>query len=103
MADIDRMISGLTQRYVPGKLSQTRSYYFSVDSNKYTLVCHPDRCEVRPGPSDGQADVVIKCTAKIFEKVFVKGGMPGPIDIARGKFKTNDVDGLKQLAGLFGR
>lgn len=103
MADPKSLITDLTRSYVPGKVDQTVSYYFSIDRYKATLRCHPDRCEVVEGPSDGNADVVIKTTEKLFEKVFVKGGMPGPLDIARGKFKTNDVDGLKRLKELFGR
>lgn len=102
MADPQSLIANLTNRYVPGKVDSTLSYYFSIEGYKATLHCHPDRCEVVEGPSDGKADVVIKTTKKLFTKVFVKGGMPGPLDIARGKFKTNDVDGLRRLKELFG-
>jgi len=101
MPDPAALIAQLTARYRPGQLTQSRSYYFSVGNFRATLNCHPDRCEVVEGRSDGRADVVIKTTPKLFQKVFVDGGMPGPIDIARGRFKTNDVDALKQLSSLF--
>ena len=101
MADARTLINGLIGRYIPGKVSTSLRYYFNVDGDRYTLVCHPDRVEIIPGPSEGKADVVIKCTAKMFEKVFVDRGMPGPLDIARGRFKTNDVEGLRRLAALF--
>ena len=97
----DEHIQALKARYIPGQVEEPVSYYFSVEGLRYTLVCHPDRCDVVPGPSDGQANVVIKCTQKLFQRVFLDGKMPGPIDIARGRFKTNDVDGLKRLASLF--
>lgn len=103
MADPRSLIADLTRTYVPGKVTDTVDYYFSIDAFKATLRCHPDRCEVVEGPSDGKANVVIKTTEKLFVKVFLEGKMPGPIDIARGKFKTNDVEGLQRLKTLFGR
>jgi len=101
MADISSLLGALQQRYKPGQVQRTMSFYFSVEDHKYTLICYPERCEVLPGPSTTKADIVVKCTTLLFEKVFLKREMPGPLDIARGRFRTNDPVGLRKLEQLF--
>ncbi len=101
MAELGHMLNALAARYVPGRVSTRTTFYFSVEGVKVTLVCLPDRCEVVHGPSDGQADVVVKCTRALFQRVFLDRKRPGALDIARGRFKTNDVAGLQRLERLF--
>ena len=45
--------------------------------------------------------MVLKCEPKLFEKIVLKGKMPGPLDIARGKFKTNDPGKLQEMLTCF--
>ena len=91
----------MPDRYLKGKLNTTRTFYFSVDAHKYTVVMTPDEVTVEPGKTRESCDVVLKTTEKIFLRMVVDGKMPGTLDIARGKIKTNNVSGLKELKGLF--
>lgn len=101
MSTPDTLINALKERYIPGQVDRRTTYYFHVDDHRYTLVLLPDRMEIVDGKPQAQADVVVKCTGDLFRKVFVEGGMPGPLDLARGRFKTNDPDGLRRLARVF--
>ena len=38
---------------------------------------------------------------KLFANMVLKGKMPGPMDIARGKIKTNDPSALQNLMTCF--
>ena len=101
MPDIPRIFAEMPSRYRKGVLKAPTSFYFSVGDHKYTLRLAPDSCEVDKGRSVEKADVVLKTTPALFEKMVVKGEMPSMMDIARGKVKTNDPSALKQLRDLF--
>ena len=45
--------------------------------------------------------ILIYFNIKIFENMVLRGKLPGPIDIARGKIKTNDISGLQNLKTWF--
>ena len=89
------------ERYITGKVSQTRVFYFSIGDFRATVTLRPDGIDVEPDKKVSDADVVLKTTPTLFEKMVLKGKMPGPIDIARGKVKTNDPVALKSLRDYF--
>jgi len=91
----------MPERYKRGVISEDRSYYFSIGDFKYTVFLDATECRVEDGRTIDQADVVLKTTPKIFERLVIQGKLPGPIDIARGRFKTNDPAGLQLLKELF--
>jgi putative sterol carrier protein len=99
MSEISQIFEAMPGRYIAGKVDKTKTYYFSVGSEKWTVSMHPDRCEVARGKAD--ADVVLKCDPKLFVKMVLHGKMPGPLDIARGKIKTNDPQALQGLMSSF--
>ena len=101
MSKVQQIFQEMPSRYVAGQLSATRTFYFSIDDIKKTVTVTPTACTVEDGKTVAQADVVLKTTAKLFERVVIEGKTPGPIDIARGRFKTNDPAGLQQLKTLF--
>ncbi|MFZ5481505.1 MAG: hypothetical protein ACOZNI_32385 [Myxococcota bacterium] len=87
-------------RFVPGKAPRPLTFYFSVGDDKYTLRLDAKTCEVRPGKVEG-ADCVVKADPRVFEDLVLKGKAPGALDIARGKFKTNDPSLLMVLKDCF--
>ena len=91
----------MSGRFVAARCDRARSYYFSVGDFKYTVLVSPDGCKVASGKTVENADCVLKTTPKIFEKMVLHGKLPGPMDVARGKIKTNDPNGLKALRELF--
>jgi hypothetical protein len=98
---IPKIFDAMPGRYRKGKVDKPSSFYFSIGDHKYTVKIDADACTVENGKTVDAADIVLKTTPEIFEKLVLKGKLPGPIDIARGKIKTNDVKGLSQLKELF--
>lgn len=101
MVDIQRIFDELPGRLRPEAVSGTRTYYFSVGSHKFTVRVSKDGCSVEPGQTVDRADVVLKTTPELFEKMVIRGKLPGPMDIAMGRVKTNDPLALKKLRESF--
>ena len=101
MTNIATIFRTMPERYKPGVLSGTRSYYFSIGDFKYTVELDADKCTVSEGKTVQQADVVLKTTPKIFERLVLESKLPGALDIARGRFKTNDPSGLQAIKDYF--
>ena len=99
-ANIDRIFQEMPTRYRSGSASSGR-YYFSIGDHKYTVELSPEACVVTPGKSEAPADYVLKTTPELFEKMVLRGKMPGPLDVARGKVKTNDPRALAALRQYF--
>ncbi|MEM7152214.1 MAG: hypothetical protein AAF799_05195 [Myxococcota bacterium] len=98
---IAQIFEEMPKRYIKGKASKTTVFYFSIDKLRYTVTISPEEVKVEPNRKVDNADVVLKTTAALFEKMVIKGKLPGPIDIARGKVKTNDPAALKNLRDYF--
>ncbi len=101
MSKVRQIFETMPSRYIPSPGSPSKSYYFSVGEERWTVQMHADRCEVSPGKTIEKADVVLKCDPGLFEKMVLEGKTPGPIDIARGKIKTNDPGALTALKTRF--
>ena len=99
--DIASIFEHMPERYRKGTASEKKVYYFSVGDHKYTVHISPDVCTVDKGKTVDKADVVLKTTPELFEKMVLRGKLPGPIDIARGKIRTNDPLGLQKLREMF--
>ncbi len=97
---IERIFQEMPDRYRAGSASGG-TYYFSVGDRKYTVTLSSDGCVVEDGKTVDKADYVLKTTPELFERMVIRGKMPGPIDIARGKVKTNDPLALKRLRDYF--
>lgn len=101
MSRVREIFQSMPSRYLPSPGSPSRSYYFSVGEERWTVVMHADRCEASPGKTVETADVVLKCDPGLFERMVLEGKMPGPLDIARGRIKTNDPGALQALKSRF--
>ncbi|NVB36367.1 hypothetical protein G6O69_00895 [Pseudenhygromyxa sp. WMMC2535] len=98
--DVKQIFDEMPRRYKAGSADKPAVYYFSIDNHKYTVKVG-DSCVVEAGKTVDNADVILKTDEKIFVNMVVKGKLPGPIDIARGKIKTNDPAGLQKLKQMF--
>ena len=101
MSKVREIFQKMPERYKPSPGMATRTFYFSVGAERWTVTMHADRCEAVPGKTVEHADVVLKCDPDLFEKMVLQGKNPGPLDIARGKIKTNDPTGLAALRERF--
>ena len=101
MSEIRSIFEAMSSRFRSGQVSEPVSYYFSVGGEKWTVIVRRDSCEVQEGRQVASADCVLKCDPALFAKMVLKGKKPGPLDVARGRIKTNDVALLKKLPELF--
>jgi len=99
--DIPTIFEHMPSRYIAGSAEANKSFYFSIGDHKFTVKVDPQSCQVESGKTIEQADIVLKTTPELFLKMVVHGKMPGPLDIARGKIKTNDPGGLASLKSMF--
>ncbi len=99
--DIAKIFELMPERYRKGSLETPTSYYFSVGDHKYTVYVDAEACRVEEGKTVEKADIVLKTTPELFDKMVVKGKMPGTMDIMRGRIKTNDPVGLQKLRDIF--
>jgi hypothetical protein len=99
--DVKKIFEQMPSRYIAGKATKKTVYYFSIGDDRWTVTIEPSGVTVEPGKKVDNADVVLKTTPELFEKMVLRGKLPGPIDIARGKVKTNDPVGLKNLRDFF--
>lgn len=99
--DVKQIFEQMPSRYIQGKATKKTIYYFSIGDHRWTVTIEPSGVTVEPDKKVDNADVVLKTTPELFEKMVLKGKLPGPIDIARGKVKTNDPVGLKNLRDFF--
>ena len=97
---IDEIIQNMPERYRVGSAKESTTFYFSIGAHKYTVRIDPERCTVEAG-RQGDADVILKTTPELFERMVIHGKLPGPIDLARGKLKTNDPIRLQRLRDMF--
>lgn len=100
MPTIPEIFRQMPSKFVPGKLTTNRSFYFSIGDHKYTVKLTPQSCTVEEGKTIENADCVLKTTPEIFEGL-LQGKMPGTFDVMRGKIKTNDVAALSGLKDFF--
>jgi putative sterol carrier protein len=99
--DAKKIFEQMPSRYIKGKATKKTVYYFSIGESRCTVTVEPSGVTVELDKKVADADVVLKTTPEIFEKMVLHGKLPGPIDIARGKVKTNDPVGLKNLRDYF--
>ncbi len=99
--DIATIFKLMPERYKKGTASKPTSYYFSIGDAKYTVKIDHNEAKVESGKTLDNADVILKTTPELFIKMVIEGKAPGPLDIARGKIKTNDPMGLQKLRSMF--
>ncbi len=100
MASTREIFAAFPSRYIPGRIPRAVTYYFSVGEDKYTVRLDATACTVTPGKTEN-ADCVVKADPGVFEALVLKGKAPGALDIARGRFKTNDPSLLMALKDCF--
>ena len=99
--DVPSIFEIMPSRFKKGSAAGPRTFYFSIGEHKYTVHVDPEDCRVEKGKTVDNADVVLKTTPQIFERMVIQGKAPGALDIARGKIKTNDPGGLQALRTMF--
>jgi len=99
--NVPQIFDAMPSRYVRGRMPEPKVFYFSVGDYRYTVRLSNEDCTVESGKTTERADVVLKTTPELFEKMVVRGEAPGTFDILRGRVKTNDPQALKRLRDVF--
>lgn len=100
MATPRQILDAMPSRYIPGKVKKPLTFYFSIGDEKATVRLDETSCTVTPGKTEN-ADCVVKSDPDVFEALVLRGKAPGPLDLARGKFKTSNVELLVTLKDCF--
>lgn len=98
------LFKSLEKRFVPGKVKNPVTYYFTLGAEpeaKWTAKITPERCEFTNGKPDGNADCVLKTNQTIFKKLVEEAYMPTPVEVMSGQVKSNDVSLLATFQEAF--
>jgi long-chain acyl-CoA synthetase len=102
--DLAKTLESLKQRFKPGAINQTTTYYLSLGEaadEKWTVTVSGTSCELSPG-KPANADCVLKTSRELFTKLVNGSWKPGFTDFMTGKIKTSDVEKLQRLQKAFG-
>lgn len=100
---ISQIFDALEQSFIPGKVSRTLTYYFSLGEYRKSVSLTPESCVSVDGKVAGDADCVCKMSEEMFLRVWNEGYMPGMKDFLSGAIKSNNPDALRVFLGAFGK
>ena len=61
-SEIAAIFQSLPKRFQKGNVKTPRTFYFSLDDEKWTVTLAPDACEVKPGKPPQDADCFFKAS-----------------------------------------
>jgi hypothetical protein len=105
-SDLRAVFAALPTKFQKGGVAKTTSFYFSLGDGpgeKWTVTVSPDKCDVKEGKGQGEANCVLKTNGDFFLKMFRDGYTPGATDFMGpwSKAKSNDPMLLAELKKAF--
>ena len=101
-SEVAKIFEKLPAMFQKGAVSKPRTYYFSLDDDeKWTVSLANDRCEVRPGKPDADADCFFKASKQMFLDVWSGKYTPSAKDFLMGSIKSNNPMLLKEFVSAF--
>jgi putative sterol carrier protein len=100
---VDDIFAKLPESFVPGVLTQPKSFYFSLGDIKKTVQLTSDSCQVSDGKTIDNADCVCKTSPDFFLKIWQDGYRPGMKDFMTGVIKSNNPSALQEFLRSFGK
>ncbi|MHC4392762.1 MAG: lysophospholipid acyltransferase family protein, partial [Planctomycetota bacterium] len=103
---LGQLVLDLPNRVEPGAVTAAKTFYIKAGDGadeRWTITLVPGkglRAEV--GKTCARADCVVRAEPKILTNLITKGDLPSFQDVAFGRFKTNDPDGLRALTDALG-
>jgi long-chain acyl-CoA synthetase len=102
MSEIAKVFQALPKRFQKGAVKTPRTFYFSLgDDEKWTVDLSKDKCTVREGKPDEDADCFFKASKEMFLDVWNGKHVPGAGDFLTGKIKSNNPMLLKEFVSAF--
>jgi putative sterol carrier protein len=104
MSEVSKIFErGLTKEFKKGVLKTARTFYFSLDDEKWTVALSADACKVTKGKATDEADCVFKSTAQMFLDIWSGAHSAGMKDFMSGRIKSNNPTLLKEFMAAFGK
>jgi putative sterol carrier protein len=100
-SEIAKIFQGLPKKFHKGNVKKARTFYFSLDDEKWTVSLSPDKCEVKPGKPPQDADCFFKASREMFLDVWNGKHTPSAKDFLSGTIKSNNPLLLKDFVAAF--
>jgi putative sterol carrier protein len=102
MSEISDVFNGLCQRFNKKNVKVARTFYFSLgEDEKWSVALTPEKCMVKAGKPDKDADCFFKASEEMFLDVWNGRHAPGPSDFLMGRIKSNNPMLLKEFVDAF--
>jgi putative sterol carrier protein len=103
MSEVSKVFESLGKQFKKGALKAARTFYFSLDDEKWTVALSSDACKVTKGKATDEADCVFKAAPELFLEIWAGDYTPGMKDFLSGKIKSNNPQLLKEFLAAFGK
>jgi hypothetical protein len=101
-SEVAKVFEKLPGMFKKGSVSKPRTYYFSLDDDeKWTVSLTKDRCDVKPGKPESDADCFFKSSKQMFLDVWGRKYTPSAKDFIMGSIKSNNPMMLKDFVDYF--
>jgi putative sterol carrier protein len=103
MSEVGDLFHTLPGAFQPGSVKTPRTYYFSIDDEKWTVALDKDGCQVTEGKPEKDADCYFKASREMFLNVWNGRYTPSVKDFLMGTIKSNNPLLLKDFIAAFTR
>ena len=101
-SEVAKVFEKLPAIFQKGAVKTPRTYYFSLDEDeKWTVSLAKDRCEVKKGKPEADADCFFKSSKQMFLDVWNRKYTPSAKDFLMGSIKSNNPMLLKEFVAAF--
>ncbi len=98
---VEEIFTNLQSSFKPGVVTEKRSFYFSIDDHKWTVVVDAGSCSVERGKTIDDADCFVKTSEELFLKIYNGHHYPGVGDFLSGRIKSNNPYMMKTFVEVF--
>jgi putative sterol carrier protein len=99
-SEVARIFERLPKHFRKGSVAKERTYYFSLDEEKWTVRLSKDACTVKPEKTE-DADCFFKASKEMFLDVWNGRHTPSVTDFVTGAIKSNNPLLLKEFVAAF--
>jgi long-chain acyl-CoA synthetase len=101
-SDVAKIFEKLPKMFNKANVKTARTYYFSLgDEEKWTVAIGKDKCEVKRGKPEQDADCFFKASTEMFLEVWNGKYTPSAKDFLMGTIKSNNPLLLKDFIAAF--
>ncbi|HWX23580.1 MAG TPA: SCP2 sterol-binding domain-containing protein [Vicinamibacteria bacterium] len=102
MSAVQKIFEGLPKRFEKGNVKTARTFYFSLDDDeKWTVAISSEKCAVKKGKPEKDADCFFKASKQMFLDVWNGKHVPSATDFLTGAIKSNNPLLLKEFIAAF--